>query len=98
MINMLHKMGVKSNMMYAAGIASVGASIAAWFTSNAQERAGIERADHWGIFIGEWAPTFFAMGIALRMEETREEMRPFLGQESVAESYSERRTPSRAGV
>jgi len=98
MINMLHKMGVKSNMMYAAGIASVGASIAAWFTSNAQERAGVERADHWGIFIGEWAPTFFAMGIALRMEETRGEMRLSSEHESLSESYSEGRTPSRAGV
>ncbi|MGJ6960391.1 hypothetical protein ACSDR0_00660 [Streptosporangium sp. G11] len=91
-------MGVKSNMMYLAGLASIGASVAAWFTSTAKESAGIDRADRWGIFIGEWAPTFFAMGIALRMEETRDEMRPSLEQESYRGSYSEGRMPSRAGV
>ena len=26
-------------------------------------------ADRWGLFVGEWAPTFFAIGIALRLEE-----------------------------
>jgi hypothetical protein len=98
MINMLHKMGVKSNMMYLAGLFSIGSSIAAWFTSATKERAGVDRADRWAIFVGEWAPTFFAIGIALRMEETREEMRPSLEQESYRGSYSEGRTPSRAGV
>ena len=27
------------------------------------------QADRWGPFDGEWAPTFFAIGIALRLEE-----------------------------
>lgn len=27
------------------------------------------QADRWGLFVGEWAPTFFAIGIALRLEE-----------------------------
>ncbi|GAA4187450.1 hypothetical protein GCM10022252_21010 [Streptosporangium oxazolinicum] len=98
MINMLHKMGVTSGMMYGAGIASIGLSFAAWLTSQSAEHAGVDRADRWGIFIGEWAPTFFAMGVALRMEETREEMRPSPDQESLRGSYSEGRMPSRAGV
>ncbi|MGW1438655.1 hypothetical protein ACWD7M_25845 [Streptomyces griseus] len=29
------------------------------------EPAGTARADRWGIFVGEWAPTFFALGLAL---------------------------------
>ncbi|WP_199810092.1 hypothetical protein [Streptomyces vinaceus] len=29
------------------------------------EAAGTARADRWGIFVGEWAPTFFALGLAL---------------------------------
>lgn len=73
MINTLHKWGIKSNLMYTAGIGSVGLAFTAWAASNRLENAGLERADRWGIFIGEWAPTFFAMGLALRMEETRDE-------------------------
>ncbi|GAA3412029.1 hypothetical protein [Streptosporangium vulgare] len=100
MINTLHKMGIKSSMMYVAGLASIGASVAVWFTSHSQERAGVDRADRWGIFIGEWAPTFFAMGIALRMEETREELGSSIERDSLRGSYSdsEGRVPSRAGV
>ncbi|GHE25784.1 hypothetical protein GCM10018781_77660 [Kitasatospora indigofera] len=26
---------------------------------------GVERADRWGIYVGEWAPTFFGLGLAL---------------------------------
>ncbi|NKZ04299.1 hypothetical protein [Actinomadura latina] len=73
MINTLHKRGIKSSVMYTAGIASIGLAFASWAASNRLEDAGLERADRWGIFIGEWAPTFFAMGLALRMEETRDE-------------------------
>ncbi len=100
MINTLHKMGIKSSTMYVAGLASIGASVAVWFTSNSKESAGVDRADRWGIFIGEWAPTFFAIGIALRMEETREEMGSSIEQDSLRGSYSdsEGRIPSRAGV
>ncbi|WP_239067420.1 hypothetical protein [Actinomadura bangladeshensis] len=73
MINSLHKMGIRSNFMYTAGIISVGLAFASWAASRQLEDAGLERADRWGIFVGEWAPTFFAMGIALRMEETRDQ-------------------------
>jgi hypothetical protein len=59
--------------MYAAGITSIGASFVSWIASNKYEAAGLERADRWGIFVGEWAPTFFAMGIALHLEEMKEE-------------------------
>jgi hypothetical protein len=75
MIGTLHKWGIKSNLMYTAGIASVGLAFASWAASNRLEAAGLERADRWGIFIGEWAPTFFGRGIALRTEEMRDEMR-----------------------
>ncbi|WP_255205687.1 hypothetical protein [Actinomadura sp. BRA 177] len=74
MIGTLHRWGVKSNLMYTAGIASVGLAFASWAASNRLEAAGLERADRWGIFIGEWAPTFFGMGIALRTEEMRDEV------------------------
>ncbi|MEV0232885.1 hypothetical protein [Nonomuraea sp. NPDC050786] len=69
-------MGIRSTTMYVAGVASIGVSIASWAASLTYERAGIDRADRWGIFIGQWAPTFFALGTALQLEETRQEMMP----------------------
>ncbi|WP_344973117.1 hypothetical protein [Streptosporangium fragile] len=90
-------MGVKSGMMYVAGVASIGLSFASWLTSATTEKAGLDRADRWGIFVGEWAPTFFAMGVALRIEEAREEMRPMMERETTG-TYAETRMPSRAGV
>jgi hypothetical protein len=76
MIRILRKAGVSSSMLYTAGIASIGLSIASWFTSRNLESKGIARADRWGIFVGQWAPTFFALGNAMRMEEEMGETRP----------------------
>ncbi|WP_017573895.1 hypothetical protein [Nocardiopsis halotolerans] len=70
MIAKLSEMGVTSEMAYGAGLASVGLSFVTWFASKKGEEAGLDRADRWGIFIGEWAPTFFAIGLALRLEES----------------------------
>jgi hypothetical protein len=56
-------------MMYAAGFGSIGLSILSWYVSKKKENAGLDRADRWGLFIGEWAPTFFALGAGLRLEE-----------------------------
>ena len=70
MIKMLHKMGIKASHMYVAGLASIGASVATWLMSRNYEKADRARADRWGIFIGQWAPTFMALGVALRIEET----------------------------
>ncbi|MBB6349424.1 hypothetical protein ACWGH8_06575 [Nonomuraea muscovyensis] len=78
MIRMLHKMGIRSHHAYMAGTASIGLAFASWLMSNTAEHAGMDRADRWGIFIGEWAPTFYALGVALRLEEMQmepEEMR-----------------------
>ncbi|GAA3137144.1 hypothetical protein GCM10010466_29990 [Planomonospora alba] len=98
MIKMLHKMGVKSNMMYTAGIASIGLSFATWWASKNKEAAGLDRADRWGIFVGEWAPTFFAMGVALRIEETHRDISQGQEREMLDTTYSEGRMPSHARV
>ena len=76
MIKMMRKIGITSQMMYAAGMISIGMSVASWFTSRNVESAGIDRADRWGIFVGQWAPTFFALGNAMRMEEEMGEVTP----------------------
>ncbi|WP_398864471.1 hypothetical protein [Streptomyces pakalii] len=33
------------------------------------------RDDRWGIFVGEWAPTFFALGLALANYERDQDPR-----------------------
>ncbi|MFF4902901.1 hypothetical protein [Streptomyces sp. NPDC001068] len=47
-------------------------SSTSWLTSLKAEQAGIERADRWGIFVGEWAPTFIGLGLALSHYEQQE--------------------------
>ena len=69
MIEKLHDAGLKSEHAYIAGFASIGLSFLAWGTSLRAEKAGTDRADRWGIFVGHWAPTFFGLGNALRSYE-----------------------------
>lgn len=69
MLAKLREMGVTSDLMFCAGMVSIGASFLSWIASKKAEEAGIDRADRWGIFIGEWAPTFFTLGIGLRLDE-----------------------------
>jgi hypothetical protein len=76
MIKMMRKAGITSPMLYTAGFASIALSIGSWWASRNLESRGIARADRWGIFVGQWAPTFFAMGNAMRMEEEMGETRP----------------------
>ncbi|MET7497659.1 hypothetical protein [Streptomyces sp900116325] len=64
-IKMLHEKGLKSEHAYCANFLSIGLSVASWFGSMKVEPLGVARADRCGIFVGEWAPTFFAIGLAL---------------------------------
>ncbi|WP_226962618.1 hypothetical protein [Streptomyces sp. C8S0] len=69
-VKKLHDAGVRSEHAYLAAAGSIGLSLVSWLTSNRRE--DIERADRWGIFVGEWAPTFFALGLALANYERDE--------------------------
>ncbi|MGI5213065.1 hypothetical protein [Plantactinospora sp. CA-290183] len=69
MLKQLHHMGLRAEHLYIAGAASIGLSFLSWMLSKQMENAGIDRADRWGIFIGEWAPTFIALGNGLRTYE-----------------------------
>ncbi|MFF0658179.1 MULTISPECIES: hypothetical protein [Micromonospora] len=69
MLERLHESGIRAEHAYLAGFVSIGLSATSWFLSKHMERAGVARADRWGIFIGEWAPTFFAIGNGLRTYE-----------------------------
>jgi hypothetical protein len=72
-IKKLHDMGIRSEHAYMAALGSIGASVAVWMGSlKAEPGAGLARADRWGIFVGEWAPTFFGLGLALSHYEQQE--------------------------
>jgi hypothetical protein len=49
MLRGLRKLGLTSDMMYAAGFGSIGLSILSWYMSKNKEDAGIDRADRWGL-------------------------------------------------
>jgi hypothetical protein len=73
MIKKLHDAGIRSEHAYMAAFVSIGLSVAAWATSlNAEPHEGMARADRWGIFVGEWAPTFFGLGLALSQHEQQD--------------------------
>lgn len=69
MIEKLHDAGLRAEHAYLAGAASIGLSFLSWMASKQAEDAGTDRADRWGIFVGQWAPTLFALGNALRSYE-----------------------------
>ncbi len=69
MVKVLRSIGITSEFAYIAGLASVGASIAAWATSRNKEDAPAAKAERWGIFVGLWAPTFMEIGNALKVAE-----------------------------
>lgn len=68
-IKMLHDKGLRSDHAYTAACVSIGLSVVAWATSMKGEPMGVDRADRWGIFVGEWAPTWFGLGLALAQYE-----------------------------
>ncbi len=49
---------ILSNVCFVAGFVSILAAIAIWFLSKEPDAAHGER---FGIFVGLWAPTFFAL-------------------------------------
>ncbi|WP_030980603.1 hypothetical protein [Streptomyces sp. NRRL S-1824] len=65
-VKVLHEKGWKSEHAYCASFLSIGVSVASWFGFGSMkvEPLGVARADRSGIFVGEWAPTFFAIGVA----------------------------------
>ena len=62
MIQLIRKIGLTQDLLYVLGFASVGASIAIWNAKKGQDEAHAER---FGIFVGLWAPTFFAIANGL---------------------------------
>ena len=89
MIKLMRKAGITSPMLYTAGFVSIGLSMVSWWTSRNIESAGIDRADRWGIFVGQWVPTFVALGNAMRLEEEMGGVEPHEKVEKMKERVKE---------
>lgn len=79
MITILKELGLRPGQMYTAGFASIGLTLAKWSMSKMKPSESRAQADRWGLFVGQWAPTFFAVGIALKLEEQSTLPRPGKG-------------------
>ena len=70
-VKALHEAGFKSEWAYIGAFFSIILSLLSWLTSQAKNAEDKAQSDRWGIFIGHWAPTFFGLGIALKLYEDR---------------------------
>ncbi len=68
LVRQMHRLGINSNVLQILGFASIFASIGAWRT--AKESGDAPRAERFGIFIGLWAPTFFALASDVAVHES----------------------------
>jgi hypothetical protein len=68
-IELAHRVGVRSRHAYIGGFASIVLALVTWSISRAKPTDSKGQSDRWGIFIGHWAPTFFAVGLALKTKE-----------------------------
>jgi hypothetical protein len=66
MMSKFRSLGLTPGMSYTAGLLSIAASIAIW---NSTKDKDVPHAERFGIFVGLWAPTFFAIGNGLEMVE-----------------------------
>lgn len=69
-IRTLSEMGFRSEWAYAGGFISIGLSLVSWLVSRGRKSDDKAQSDRWGIFVGHWAPTFFALGVALKLQES----------------------------
>jgi hypothetical protein len=65
-IDKLRTAGLSPTASYLAGFLSIAASIVIWNSEKSKDSAHAER---FGIFVGLWAPTFFAIGNGLDAAE-----------------------------
>lgn len=60
--------------MFIAGMLSIVGSNVAHFRSRAMADDSKAQADRWGLFVGEWAPTLFALGAGLKVDELQQSL------------------------
>jgi hypothetical protein len=74
LVKQMHKLGINSDVLQVLGFASIFASIATWRT--AKKSGDAAHAERFGIFIGLWAPTFFALAGEVAVHEAAEDELP----------------------
>jgi hypothetical protein len=67
LVNRLRTLGVTSDVLHVAALGSIAASILTWRA--AKSSGDSAHAERFGIFIGLWAPTFFALADAVATHE-----------------------------
>ncbi len=69
LVKALRSTGISSDVLHLAALASIAGSIATWRA--AKSSGDVAHAERFGIFIGLWAPTFFALADAVAIDEKR---------------------------
>lgn len=69
-VDLLRKTGISSDVLHVAALASIVASIGTW--KGAKAKGDPAHAERLGIFVGLWAPTFFALADAVGTQEAVE--------------------------
>ena len=69
---LMHKAGITSDVLQVLGFASVLGSIATWRTAKGSGDSA--HAERFGIFIGLWAPTFFALAGQVAVAEANHQV------------------------
>ncbi len=67
LVKTLRSAGISSDVLHLAALGSIGASILTW--RGAKSKGDPAHGERLGIFIGLWAPTFFAMADAVGTQE-----------------------------
>jgi hypothetical protein len=70
LVKLLRSSGISSDVLHVAALASIGGSILTWRAAKA--KGDPAHAERFGIFIGLWAPTFFALADAVKQQEVIE--------------------------
>ncbi len=70
LVQRLHSLGIRSDVLQILGAASILGSIATW--RKAKSSGDVAHAERFGIFIGLWAPTFFVLADQLVNVEAAE--------------------------
>ena len=69
-VQQMNKLGISSDVLQVAGFVSIFASIATWRMAKGSGDAA--HAERFGIFVGLWAPTFFALAGQVALAEDQE--------------------------
>ena len=70
LVKALRSTGISSDVLHLAALASIAASILTW--RGAKKTGDVAHAERLGIFVGLWAPTFFALADAVGTREAAE--------------------------